>query len=459
MSDSNQQPISQLPAQEELANLFQSLNFIRGSMNNLETQLKQFPALLSPPGESPTATDQSDIVPSSQSDTPNAQSPPQVPIEIEITNETSNVDRVSRRDQTWRTQPPSRESSRGHTDDEFYTISRCRSETPEEVIPKFLKRERPPEFDAKKMTPPQYLEKLKEYIENQQIKSDKFKIACAKRGLERNHDQALHRISRYVQTFSEFEFLFLKEFWSTNDKIKQKEKIFKEKFHSLIKDESIYEFYRRTLDQVEKYYPEITLEELKLKFSDQVPDMLRLFIQNPSITDLEALNNLMKTMGDLSLDFMANSNQKNDRSRRQSPDSQSHEKDFNKRENKNYTLSKDYRQRPYNSRGNQKPHGQAHRVNVIQEVESTEKNSCRGNNSHYRGNSSQYKMNNQGGYRGREKPYQRNYNQQGRISNIQNDIDAKLNSFQQNIAKLIDEKFKSFGKHLQTDCELGGTEN
>jgi hypothetical protein len=50
-------------------------------------------------------------------------------------------------------------------------------------------------------------------------------------------------------------------------------------------------------------------------------------------------------------------------------------------------------------------------------------------------------MNNRGSYRGRGKPYQRNYDQQGAFSNSQSDIDSKLNIFQQNIAKLIDEKF------------------
>lgn len=471
MSGPNQPADMSAPSQEELADMFLRLNSIRGTLNNFETQLQQFPALISS-GNPPSGSNQtSENVPISQNTTPVSQTPPP-----QSQTENVNSGRVSRQDQMWRNQPRSRESSHGREDDDFRTISRCSSE-PEEAVPKFLLRERPPKFDAKTMCPPQYLEKLKEYIDNHQIKSDKFKISCAKRGLERYHETELRGFSRYINTFSDFEFLFLREFWSTSDKIKQRDRVFKEKFRSRIKDESVYDFYKRIIDQVEKYYPEISLEELKLKFSDQVPGVLSLFIQNSNIKDLDALNNLMKTMGECSsFDFAALSNQKHEKTRRRSPERHhSPARDSDKTDDRNYE-KKDNRQQQNNFRGNKRPRGESHRVNVIQEVDSASQNNYRGNSSNYRGhssnyqgnssnyrgNSSQYKMNNnRGGYSGRGKPYQRNYgnyNQQSHNSNSQS-MDDKLNIFQKSIAKMIDEKFKSMGNNSQPRQEMGGTKN
>jgi hypothetical protein len=438
----------QPPNQEELAGLFTRLNFIRGTINNFETQLKQFPALTSTPSNSQNVTNQQHQ---------NGQSsqnaiPPQLPFENDLINDNNEVERVSRRDQIWRNQPPSRDSSRGR-DDEFRTISRCSSTEPEEVIPKFLLRERPPEFDFKTMSPPQYLEKLRDYIETHQIKSDKFKIACAKSGLERRYKVELHRFSRYVKTYSEFETMFLREFWSTKEKVKQRESVFKEKFQSRNKDESVYEFYRRTLDLVEKYYPEITMEELKFKFSEQVPGLLSVFIHNPNINDLDALNELMKSIGEWSnLDLSDLSNQKNEKTKRRSPERNSYQREYkNSTQNdRDYHSRNEYRQRPYNSRGNKNSQGETHRVNMVQEVANTSQNNYRGYNSHY-------KMNNRGGYRGQGKPYSQNYNHQNYSSNFQSDIDAKLNIFQQNIEKIMDDRFKAFENRLQPRQEMGGT--
>jgi len=103
-------------------------------------------------------------------------------------------------------------------------------------IPSFLQNEKPPTFDGKKFSPPQFLEKLQEYFEQHDIVRDRFRLACAKLSLEKHYEILLNRNSKKLKFYTDFEVMFLEEFWSPSDRLKYRDNIFKEKFQSLIKE-------------------------------------------------------------------------------------------------------------------------------------------------------------------------------------------------------------------------------
>jgi hypothetical protein len=270
----------QPPDQEELAGLFNRLNFIRGTINNFDTQMQQFPA----PMKSNNTTSEND------------------PCSQNITHIVDNISHFSNENthddysvfQEWR---DNKKHSRENSPFQSEALSRESNET-EQEIPKFHLWGRPPDFNADKDSPPQHLEKLREYLNVNQVKSEKYKIALAKRGLERKHKKELSRFSRFIRTYDDFEMGFLEEFWSTRSKLKQRDRLFNEKFQARISDESIYDFYLRTLQRVTIYYPGIDFEEFKFKISNQFPSEIRIFLQNPKIENFCALDNFMKSISE-----------------------------------------------------------------------------------------------------------------------------------------------------------------
>jgi len=268
----------QPPNQEDLAGMFTRLTCIRGT--NFETQLQQFPA----PTKLENITKEN--YPCSENITHTIDTFSH--IHKDNTQDDYNVF------QSWR---DNKTHSRENSPHRSVTQTRESNET-EHEIPNFHLWGRPPDFDADKDSPPQHLEKLREYLKVNQVNSEKYKIALAKRGLERKHKKELSRFSRFLRTYSDFEVGFLEEFWSTRSKLKQRNRLFNEKFQSRIPDESIYDFYLRSLSRVTIYYPDIDFEEFKFKISTQVPSEITIFLQNPKIENFCALDKFMKSISE-----------------------------------------------------------------------------------------------------------------------------------------------------------------
>jgi hypothetical protein len=333
MTDSSRSAICPPTRQDNLADIFHRLTFVRGT--NFETQLQQFPALTISK-KSDNITHEND--PCSQNVTHTIDTSTQI-----INANAHDGNNVECMSQSWRdNKTPSRENSPCRLADEYRTLPRDSNET-EHEIPKFHLWGRPPVFDVNKDSPPQFLEKLREYINVNQISSEKYKIALAKRGLERKHKYELNKFSRFLRTYNDFEIGFLEEFWSIRSKIKQRERLFKEKFQSCIQDESIYDFYTRTLHRVTIYYPDIDFEEFKFKISCQVPSEIGVFLQNPNIHDFGTLDNFMKSISEWHpSNFSASNNPENGVRTRQPPFTSKEYVD-NQRKN-NRTSSQNYYQ-------------------------------------------------------------------------------------------------------------------
>lgn len=333
---------------------------LQQAITSAKTTLQQFSALVTP---TPT-TEQGTAV-------QNEPLPP--PVSTENTNPVFNasagpnlnshdIERGRARSRSPSQQSEASYRNRPHSRNSFVTFNND--------IPHFLLNEKPPQFDAKKNSPPQFLEKLQEYFDRHEIMQDRYRLACAKRSLQRYHEELVNRHNRKLKSYDDFEKMFLTEFWSTSDRLNFRENIFKEKFKTDSKSESLYKFYRRTLDHVEKYYPELSFEEFKLKFSAQIPNIAAIFVKNTNIPDFDALTTLMKSMDDCnSFEWGAAPRRERQRSeRRRSPgrrapnrdrrderrDDQSEDRRDERQRYGNYKGRGDYRSRPYNkSRGNE----------------------------------------------------------------------------------------------------------
>jgi hypothetical protein len=72
-------------------------------------------------------------------------------------------------------------------------------------LPQFLVEEKPPVFNKKYMSPPQYLDSLKEYFDTQGIHTNASKLACARFGLKKNNESWFDIHSDKINCFTDFE--------------------------------------------------------------------------------------------------------------------------------------------------------------------------------------------------------------------------------------------------------------
>jgi hypothetical protein len=319
-----------------------------------------------------------------------------------------------------------RDINRAHSRNSFVTYYN--------EIPSFLQNEKPPTFDGKKFSPPQFLEKLQEYFEQHDIIQDRFRLACAKRSLEKHYEILLNRNSKKSKFYSDFEDMFLEEFWSPIDRLKYRDNIFNEKFRSSSKSESLYSFFRNTLDKVEKYYPEIPFEDFKLKFTAQIPSLIALFVKSSNISNMEALTALIKSVDECD-SYELQATPRRERERNRSPNRSAHN-DERRRDNQNYNKS----------RGNWHARSDEQHVNLIHSFDREPQQ------EYYSHQRSHY--NSRGRGRGRYKPYNWNANRQ----NTNNLIDARLSEIQENITKLINSTVgENENSSQQPRHQMGGT--
>jgi hypothetical protein len=207
-------------------------------------------------------------------------------------------------------------------------------------------KEKPPQFDSN-ITPPQYLANLENYFKKHKIEEDSIKIICAKRGLEkRNKHFIVKHISHKIYNFDAFKALFLQKFWTTREKDKIKDCIFREKFRSRVKNESLENFLWRIKNLAFNTFPEIDFAEFKLKFLELVPDKVKSRIKSSlSAQDMESLRNLIKSTEISKL--CVQNNDKTPSGRRPTENQITSQQHVNRRIKRksehNYSQQKDYR--------------------------------------------------------------------------------------------------------------------
>jgi hypothetical protein len=154
-------------------------------------------------------------------------------------------------------------------------------------FPQFLKDEKPPSFNKKLMSPPQYINALKEYFDVQNIYSDISKLACARYGLKKHCENWFHIHGDKLVNFKDFERYFFDDMWSERDELYFRNTIFAEEFRSIKKYESLVDFFESNYAKAVNHFPLMTFEELKLKFLAKItraPD-LDILVANSSNYD------------------------------------------------------------------------------------------------------------------------------------------------------------------------------
>ena len=188
-------------------------------------------------------------------------------------------------------------------------------------LPQFLRDEKPPSFNKKLMSPPQYINALKEYFDVQNIYSDISKLACARYGLKRHCENWFDIHSDKLVNFQDFERYFFDDMWSERDQLYFRNTIFAEEFRSIKKYESLVDFFESNYAKAVNHFPLMTFEELKLKFLakiTRVPD-LDLLIANCS--NYDSLKNILRSYDSIkpvgnSYKSTASSSKKNSSSKR-----------------------------------------------------------------------------------------------------------------------------------------------
>jgi hypothetical protein len=432
----NEQEADTLDLQQKIAFLQQTLNSVAASLSQISASA------------TPTSTTaQGSAVQNEQ------QLPPAIQQNVNPDlNALPGSNQISHNFAQYRDRSPDRQSEMSYRDN-HRPQSRNSLVTFYNEIPSFLQNEKPPTFDGKKFSPPQFLEKLQEYFEQHEIMQDKFRLACAKRSLEKHYEVLLNRNSKNLKNYDDFEAMFLEEFWSTSDRLKYREQIFKDKFRSVSKNESLYSFFRNTLDKVEKYYPEIPFEDFKLKFTAQIPSIIALFVKSSNIANMTALSALIKSVDDCGDTlFETKTAPKRENDRRRSPDRHASNEHYHRNDNQSNNRGRgDLRHRPYNnkSRGNWNTRYNEQRVNMIHGFEHVpHQQSYYAQPSHYRS-----RGRGRGGYNNRY-----NWNAQKNRQYTNNLIETRLTQFQDNISKLIYNRLGD-NSSQQPRHEMGGTQS
>jgi hypothetical protein len=127
--------------------------------------------------------------------------------------------------------------------------------------------QRPPYFNPLVIPPFVYLANLKNYFTQHQINLDSDKLKIAEFGIK----MVFVNTAAY-DTFSNFEAAFLAEDWIKITETIRKRRIFVEYYNSnKDKNESLLEFGRRKLKQVEDSLPDMPFAQFMAKFIAQVP--------------------------------------------------------------------------------------------------------------------------------------------------------------------------------------------
>lgn len=247
-------------------------------------------------------------------------------------------------------------------------------------LPQFLQEEKAPSFDKKLMSPPQYIEALKDYFRTQNIYSEMSKLACARFGLKKRYNTWFDIHSEKIDTFHDFEKCFISDLWSEGDQLAYKDEIFAEKFRSDKKEESLSEFFERNYSKAVKYFPMMSFAEIKLKFAAQVPGIINFDVLIANTSSYEKLKNKLKSF-DRCKTVQNNYGSKNNAavSKQNSSshkDSRDNQNNSNRNDNTNYNKSNNYyrgnsRYQPYQQRNYQRLNGnrpREHGVYNIQQV-------------------------------------------------------------------------------------------
>lgn len=163
-------------------------------------------------------------------------------------------------------------------------------------LPRFLNEKKPPSFNIKLISPPRYIDALKEYFNLQNIYSDKSKLACAKYGLKRRYENWFDIHGDKIENFIDFENCFIDDMWSEKDQLAYKSTIFAEEFRSIKKDESLVDFFERNYSKVVNHFPLMSFEELKIKFSAQIPQIQNFYVIIANTSSYDSFKDQLKCL-------------------------------------------------------------------------------------------------------------------------------------------------------------------
>jgi hypothetical protein len=330
-------------------------------------------------------------------------------------------------------------------------------------LPKFFEKEKPPVFDPKIFSPPQFLEKLEEYFEKQNVTGEHSQFLCAKYAMQDNKRVWVEFNNSRMRTYTDFKDIFLKSFWSGADKVAYKESIFKEKFRSVDENESLCDFFQRQFTRAIQHFPEMHFLEMKLHFRNQLPQEISLSLAQPYINNIDAMHDVLKEIDYVNFNFS-----------QKAPESASASNEYKQKATFSQNYRGNNRYQPYSNNytrgGRTSSHNAAEvKVNMIQDAppQRPHTGASRGRNYDYRSS---------GGYQ-RPAPYYRG-NARSRYNNPQNQRrDNGFNSnsnpnrhrtsstkddvMRQEMVKIVDEKLKSFIEQQKkpTDAKAGGKQN
>jgi hypothetical protein len=256
-----------------------------------------------------------------------------------------------------------------------------------------------------------------------------------------------------IESFKDFENCFINDLWSERDQLAYKDAIFAEKFRSVKKDESLSDFFERNYSKAVKYFPLISFEEIKIKFSAQVPGIQNFDVLIANTSNYVNLKNQLKSF-DSCKTVRNNYGNKNIASSSKQTES-SHKEDNDKQNDRHKNSSSNSHNKPNNyhrgnnryqpyykrntDRRNDSSKQQEHGVFNIQEVSNVP-----------HAHSGQYSQNHRA-HRGRGGGRRQNYYRRGANSNGRNfDLAHTVKS-------MVEESIKNV---MQTaGATIGGTSN
>jgi len=222
-------------------------------------------------------------------------------------------------------------------------------------LPKYWKDEKPPKFHESEISPPLYLENLKMYFKRQNVFSDESKINCAIDGMRGQANYWAEFSRPKMHTYKDFKTSFLKKFWSEQDKLAYKELIFSETFRSERKDEKLSKFFDRNYAKARRYFPEMSFNEMRKRFANQLPPTMAYSILQSRATNVDEMQEILKVTEQYKpKNSKDNDLSKNINNKSSSNSSFSNQNNYQSKSSNYKSDRGNYRHQPYNNsnRGN-----------------------------------------------------------------------------------------------------------